>query len=64
MSIRATVEALGVELGVPVQDLDDDQLDAIAIRLVVECGDDPTPLCMGRIVDSVRWSRLRVVSDA
>lgn len=59
-SIRETLTALADLAGVPVSDLSDDDLDIIALRLVAECGSEPSFMDIGRIVDSVRWS-LRVV---
>jgi hypothetical protein len=43
-------EFAGVGLGGP----DDDQLDIIALRLVTECGDEPSLTSFGPIVDEVR----------
>ena len=43
-------EFAGVGLGGP----DDDQLDIIALRLVTECGDEPSLTSFGPIVDEVQ----------
>ncbi len=40
--------------GVGLTGLDDDQLDIIALRLVAECGDEPSLTSFGPIVDEVR----------
>jgi hypothetical protein len=40
--------------GVTLAGLDDDQLDIVALRLVVESGDQPNLIRIGRIVDEVR----------
>ena len=59
-SVRETLTALAEHAGVPLIDLDDDQLDLIAQRVITECGPEPTFTCIGEIVDAVRWS-LKVV---
>ena len=41
--------------GVPLRDLDDDQLDIVALRLVTESDDEPVLTRIGRIVDEV-WN--------
>ena len=40
--------------GVGLGGLDDDLLDIIALRLVAECGDEPSLTSFGPIVDEVR----------
>ena len=59
-SVRETLTALCSQVGVSLVDLDDDQLDVIAQRVISECGDEPTRTCIEEIVQIVRFT-LRVV---
>jgi hypothetical protein len=60
MTLRPSIgESLGVlaeVAGVPLGGLDDDQLDIVALRLVVECDDRRVLNRIGHIVDEVRLS--------
>ena len=53
-SIAESLTVLAEFAGVGLGGLDDDQLDIIALRLVAECGDEPTLTSFGPIVDEVR----------
>jgi hypothetical protein len=53
-SIHASLTALAEFTGVGLGGLDDDLLDIIALRLVAECGDEPSLTDFGPIVDEVR----------
>jgi hypothetical protein len=53
-SIAESLTVLAGFAGVGLDGLDDDQLDIIALRLVAECGDEPTLISFGPIVDEVR----------
>jgi hypothetical protein len=50
--------------GVTLAGLDDDQLDIVALRLVVESGDQPNLIRIGRIVDEVRHAEEAVDQGA
>ncbi len=52
-SIGESLTVLAEVAGVPLAGLDDDQLDIVALRLVVESDDEPVLTRMGRIVDEV-----------
>jgi hypothetical protein len=52
-SIGESLTVLADVAGVPLAGLDDDQLDIVALRLVVEADDQPVTH-IGRIVDEVR----------
>ena len=53
-SIAESLTVLAEFAGVGLDGLDDDQLDIIALRLVAECGDEPSLTSFGPIVDEVR----------
>ena len=53
-SIGESLTLLAQVAGVPLRGLDDDQLDIVALRLVIESKDQPVLTCIGRIVDEVR----------
>ena len=53
-SIAESLTVLAAFAGVGLGGLDDDQLDIIALRLVAECGDEPSLTSFGPIVDDVR----------
>ena len=53
-SIAESLTVLAEFAGVGLGGLDDDQLDIIALRLVAECGDEPSLTSFGPIVDEVR----------
>jgi len=53
-SIPESLTVLAEFAGVGLGGLDDDQLDIIALRLVAECGDEPSLVSFGPIVDEVR----------
>ena len=53
-SIGESLTLLAQVAGVPLRGLDDEQLDIVALRLVIECDDQPVLGCIGRIVDEVR----------
>lgn len=56
MSIREVLTDLADTFGVPLDGLDDDQLNIIAVRLINEYGDAPTAVALGKVVDSVRFA--------
>ena len=53
-SIAETLMVLAEFAGVGLGGLDVDQLDIIALRLVAECGDVPSLMSFGPIVNEVR----------
>ncbi len=53
-SIGESLTLLAQVAGVPIRGLDDEQLDIVALRLVIECDDQPVLACIGQIVDEVR----------
>ena len=53
-SIAESLTVLAEFTGVGLGGLDDEQLDIIALRLVAECGDEPSLSSLGPIVDEVR----------
>jgi hypothetical protein len=53
-SIAESLTVLAEFAGIALGGLDDDQLDIIALRLVAECGDEPSLASFGPIVDEVR----------
>ena len=53
-SIGKSLTLLAQVAGVPLRGLDDEQLDIVALRLVIGCDDQPVFTCIGRIVDEVR----------
>ncbi len=53
-SIAESLTVLAEFAGIGLGGLDDDQLDIIALRLVAECGDEPSLTSFGPIVDEVR----------
>ena len=53
-SIAESLTVLAKFAGVGLGGLNDDQLDIIALRLVAECGDEPSLTSFGPIVDEVR----------
>jgi hypothetical protein len=53
-SIAESLTLLAEFVGVGLGGLDVDQLDIIALRLVAECGDEPSLTSFGPIVDDVR----------
>ncbi len=53
-SIGESLTLLAQVAGVPLRGLDDEQLDIVALRLVIESDDQPVLTCIGRIVDEVR----------
>ena len=53
-SIAESLTVLAEFAGVGLGGLDVDQLDIIALRLVAECGDEPSLTSFGPIVDDVR----------
>jgi hypothetical protein len=53
-SIAESLAVLAEYSGVGLAGLDEDQLDIIALRLVAECGDEPSLTSFGPIVDEVR----------
>ena len=53
-SIAESLTVLADFAGVGLGGLDNDQLDIIALRLVAECGDEPSLTSFGPIVDEVR----------
>ena len=53
-SIAESLTVLAEFAGVGLGGLDVDQLDIIALRLVAECGDEPSLTSFGPIVDEVR----------
>lgn len=55
-SIGESLTALAEVAGVPLGGLDDDQLDIVALRLVVECDDQHVLTLIGPIVEEVRNS--------
>jgi hypothetical protein len=57
-SIGESLTVLADVAGVPLQDLDDDQLDIVALRLVAESADEPVLTRIGRIVDEVRHAEV------
>ena len=63
-SIGESLSALADVAGVPLVGLDDDQLDIVALRLVVECDDQRVLTRIGHIVDQVRLSDERRTTSA
>jgi hypothetical protein len=55
-SIGESLGVLAEVAGIPLGGLDDDQLDIVALRLVVECDDERVLNRIGHIVDQVRLS--------
>lgn len=55
-SIGESLSVLAEVAGVPLGGLDDDQIDIVALRLVVECDDQRVLTGIGHIVDEVRLS--------
>lgn len=53
-SIGKSPTVLAQVAGIPLVGLDDDQLDIVALRLVVESDDQPELTSIVRIVDEVR----------
>ena len=53
-SIGESLTLLAQVARVPLRGLDDEQLDIVALRLVIECDDQPVLGSIGRIVDEVR----------
>jgi hypothetical protein len=56
-SIGESLTLLAQVAGVPLRGLDDEQLDIVALRLVIECDDQPVLSCIRRIVDEVRQAK-------
>jgi hypothetical protein len=57
-SIGESLSVLAQVAGIPLAGLDDDQLDIVALRLVIEPGDQPVLTRIGRIVGEVRYAEV------
>ena len=53
-SVGESLTLLAQVAGVPLDGLDEEQLDIVALRLVAECADKGVLTCIERIVDEVR----------
>jgi hypothetical protein len=57
-SIGESLTVLAELAGVPLGGFDDDQIDIVALRLVLDPGDEPTFTQIGRIADEVQHAEV------